>query len=61
MKIAAILAPLGIIVLWAAAILGYVLNIVKLIPLLDGGFTTMFIGRVVGIFAAPLGSVLGFF
>lgn len=43
-----------------AAVGGWVANIVKLIGLLDGGFTAMFAARLVGIFAAPLGAVLGF-
>lgn len=39
---------------------GWVANIVKFVGLLDGGVTTMFIARCVGIFVAPLGAVLGF-
>lgn len=45
----------------AAAICGWIANLVKLIGILDGGVTAMFIARMVGVFAAPLGSVLGFF
>jgi hypothetical protein len=44
-----------------AAMWGWVWNIVKLIGLLDGGVTAWMIARAVGVFAAPLGSVLGFF
>lgn len=40
---------------------GWVANVVKLIGMLDGDITAMFIARAVGIFAAPLGAVLGFF
>jgi hypothetical protein len=40
---------------------GWVANIVKLIGLLDGNITTMFVARAVGIFAAPLGGILGYF
>lgn len=40
---------------------GWIANVVKLIGMLDGSVTAMFIARVVGVFAAPLGSVLGFF
>lgn len=39
---------------------GWIANIVKLVGMLDGSVTAMFIARVVGVFAAPLGSILGF-
>ena len=40
---------------------GWVANIVKLIDMLGGDVTAMFIARAIGVFAAPLGAVLGFF
>ena len=40
---------------------GWVANIVKLAYMLDGPVTAMFIARIVGAFAAPVGSVLGYF
>lgn len=40
---------------------GWISNIVKLIGMFDGPVTTMFIGRIVGVFAAPVGAVLGYF
>ena len=40
---------------------GWVLNVIALIPLLDGDITAMFIVRLIGVVAAPLGSILGFF
>lgn len=40
---------------------GWVANIVKLVGLLHGDVTAMFIARVIGVFAVPLGGVLGFF
>jgi hypothetical protein len=43
------------------ALCGWVLNVVKLIGMLDGEVTAMFLARVVGMFAAPLGAILGFF
>ena len=52
---------LAIVGIWVAAIGGWVANIVKLIGMVDGSVTTMFVMRVVGIFAAPLGSILGYF
>jgi hypothetical protein len=44
-----------------AALGGWVANIVKLIGMLDGSITSMFVARVVGIFAAPVGAILGYF
>lgn len=44
-----------------AAIGGWIANIVKLVGMIGGDVTAMFIARCVGIFAAPLGAVLGFF
>lgn len=49
------------IALWAAAIFGWVANIVKFFGMLDGGVSAMFIARIVGVFAAPLGAILGYF
>ena len=43
------------------AIGGYIANIFKMISALGGEVTTLFIARCVGIFVAPLGSILGFF
>lgn len=45
----------------AMAFGGWVANIVKFIAMLDGGVTSMFIARGVGIFAAPFGAILGYF
>ena len=50
---------IGLVVL-AAAIGGWVANIVKLIGILDGGITVMLVVRIVGIFAAPLGAIVGY-
>lgn len=52
---------LAIVALWIASIGGWVANIVKLIGMLDNPVTTWFIARAIGIFAAPLGSILGYF
>jgi len=40
---------------------GWIANVVKFIGMLNGEVTAMFIARGVGIFALPLGSILGFF
>lgn len=39
---------------------GWVMNIVKLVGMLGGDITAMFIARIVGVAIAPLGAVLGF-
>ncbi len=52
---------LVIVGLWLAAIGGWIANVVKLIGMLGGEITAMFIARCIGTIAAPLGSVLGFF
>ena len=43
-----------------AAIYGWIANIIALINMLDGNVSAMFIARIVGIFVAPFGSILGF-
>lgn len=55
------LIGLSFITLWCASIWGWLWNIVKFVGLLDGGVTAMFVARIVGIFFAPLGCVLGYF
>lgn len=64
MTISEILAAvlyLLIILLWVVGIIGYVLNIIKLLAMLtDPALTPMFVARCVGIFP-PLGAILGWF
>lgn len=44
------------------AVYGWIANIVKIIASLgDPTITPMFIARIVGAFAAPIGAVIGFF
>lgn len=52
---------LGVVALMLLGVGGWIANVVKLIYMLDGSVTAMFIARVVGVFAAPLGAILGFF
>ena len=56
-----VVIQLVVAVLSLLAVGGWIANIVKLVGMLDGPVTTFFIGRVVGVFAAPLGAVLGYF
>lgn len=48
---------IGLVAIALAA--GWLLNIGKVLLSLDGDVTAMFIARIVGIFFAPLGGVLG--
>lgn len=54
-------AMLAIILLWVVAVVGWGLNIIKLIGIASDPITGMFIIRSIGIFVAPLGSILGLF
>lgn len=51
----------AVIALYCAGIWGWIWNIVKFVGMLDGGLTAMFVARILGIFFAPLGMVLGYF
>ena len=52
-----------VLVIWILAVVGWVMNIVKLIGFTGtiAAFGVIEILRVVGIFVAPLGAVLGYF
>jgi hypothetical protein len=47
--------------LYAIAAIGWIVNIVKLIGSIPDPVTVLTLLRIVGIFAAPLGAVLGLF
>ncbi len=51
---------LAVLALWVLAIIGWVLNIIKLFATINDPITAMMIFRGVGILAAPLGVVLGY-
>ena len=42
-------------------LIGWVMNLVKLLGMLDGEMSALFVSRVVGLFIAPFGSLMGFF
>lgn len=54
---------LFILGVWLALIIGWIINLVEVINMAVASVsvTTMFVIKVVGIFVAPLGSVLGLF
>ena len=49
------------IAVWLAGIIGWVLNIVAIVHALADPITGMFLARCIGVIAAPLGAVLGYF
>ena len=49
-----------IMLLWVAAFVGWVLNIVEIIRIVNDPIAGIFILRCVGIFIAPLGAALGY-
>ena len=51
----------GIILLWAAGVIGWVMNIVAIANGTFDPLTPMMVLRLVGIFMLPLGGVLGWF
>lgn len=50
----------GIILLWIAAVIGWILNIIEFVKALPM-FDVLQIARAAGIIFAPLGSILGWF
>lgn len=57
------IGPLIFLFLWVAGIVGWLWNIVKIfqvsVPISEFGI--MEVMRIIGIFVAPVGSILGFF
>jgi hypothetical protein len=46
-------------VMWVASIVGWVANIVQITGMVIEPLTALFILKCIGVFVAPLGSVLG--
>lgn len=40
--------------------IGWIMNVVKLVGILGGDITAMFIARIAGVIIVPFGAVLGF-
>lgn len=52
----------GVWALIAVALAGWVMNIIEIINTgVSGDWTGMLVARVIGVFMAPLGAVLGWF
>ena len=54
-------AAIAILVVFIAAIVGWVMNVVELIGTMGSGIDAEFVFRLVGVVVAPLGAVLGYF
>jgi hypothetical protein len=54
-------AAIAILGIFIAAIIGWVMNVIAIVGALSGPITAMFIARCVGVFAAPVGAILGYF
>ena len=53
-------ATLAIVLIWLAAIVGWVMNIITIVGTPEFEFTGLLVGRVIGVFVAPLGAILGY-
>jgi hypothetical protein len=49
----------SVIVLMIAAAIGWIANVVQIVHLAGGPVTTLFIVKIVGVFAPPLGAIMG--
>lgn len=47
--------------LFLAACIGWVLNIIEVVKTISDPMTTLMLARLVGVIAAPLGAILGYF
>ena len=54
------IVTLGVVAIWLACIVGWVLNIVTIVGTPQFEFTGLLVARVIGVFVAPLGAILGY-
>jgi hypothetical protein len=52
---------LGLLIIVITAIVGWVMNLFELFHMIGEPIGTEFIIRIVGIFVAPIGTIMGFF
>jgi hypothetical protein len=55
-----VLGALIFLALGVGGIVGWILNIFAILHMVSGPLTTLFVLRIVGIFAFPLGAILGY-
>jgi len=53
-------SEMAFLLIWVAAITGWILNVVWIVEKIHLPITKMFILRCVGVLVAPLGAVLGY-
>ena len=49
-----------ILAIWITVIVGWCMNIYQITQMYDGGLTAKFVFKVIGVFAFPIGALLGF-
>ena len=59
--VGSLLLLVAVIGLWAAAIYGYVCNIITLLGGMDTASTTEAVVRLLGIVVPPAGAIMGYF
>ena len=52
---------IAILIVFFAGLVGWVMNIAELIGMIGASIDAEFVLRLVGVFVAPLGAVLGYF
>lgn len=52
---------IAFMLIWAAAIIGWCMNIWKIAMALNEPITGLFVFRCIGVVAAPIGAILGYF
>ena len=52
---------IAILIVFFAGVVGWVMNIAELIGMIGASLDAEFVLRLVGVFVAPLGAVLGYF
>jgi hypothetical protein len=55
-----LVVALGVIGLWVAAVIGWIMNIFTLYHMSFETITGELIVRIIGIFVAPVGAILGY-
>jgi hypothetical protein len=53
-------AVFTILAIWLVGLIGWIMNIIAIWNTMDNTVTAKFVLRVVGIFVAPIGAILGF-
>lgn len=49
-----------VITIWLTIVVGWCMNIYQITQMYDNGITAKFVFKVIGVFAFPIGALLGF-